>query len=132
MYYQLRPVFFCKLLACAALVFAPWAHGHNLPTDAVLQEEIKYLLNQVEAHNQCQFICDGKVYGSQDTLKYIRQKQQRFITKIHSAEDFIDITASRNLMSNKPYFIQCPGRDRILSQKWFLQRLEQYRKQSHH
>jgi hypothetical protein len=57
-------------------------------------------------------------------MKYRRGK--RYAT---TAELFIERLASKSSFSGKPYKIECPGGDTVLSGDWLTARLQEYRQQ---
>lgn len=74
--------------------------------DDSLDQRISQLLQAMETSN-CQFIRNGKVYSSAESTAHVRKKYQHFKEDINSVAEFIELTASRSLISKKPYQVQC-------------------------
>lgn len=93
-----------------------------------LQQEINHLFEYL-TQSDCHFIRNGKVYSGKDAVPHIRKKYEHYRDEIKSGEDFIRLSASKSLISKKPYWVQCGDGTRVLSQQWLTQELERFRQQ---
>lgn len=93
-----------------------------------LQAEIDHLIQTIQ-NSDCTFIRNGKAHSSREASEHILKKYDHFKDKIKTTEDFIDYSASKSLMSKRPYQIKCPGQDVVESRYWFLQELRRLRAQ---
>ncbi len=96
-------------------------HGADYVSD-----EINHLLNFV-ADTECDFIRNGVPYNADKTVSHIKKKYAHFKKKISTAEEFIELSASKSMISKKPYFIECVGQSTQTSKQWLLDELMRYR-----
>jgi hypothetical protein len=94
-----------------------------------LAESINYLLSYVK-QSDCIFIRNGKEHTTQDALSHIQKKYDHFRDEIKSPEDFIRLTASKSLLTGKPYLIKTKDGNILKSETWLLKALEAYRTKS--
>jgi hypothetical protein len=90
-------------------------------TPATLTLEVDALLAAVE-HSGCEFNRNGSWYGAQGAQAHLRDKFIYLHDKIHSAEDFIELAATRSAMSGTPYAMRCAGQNTSTHQ-WLIERL---------
>ncbi len=113
------------LLATVLLGFAPSA-----PTYAVTEsrDEISHLLEFL-AKSPCTFIRNGKTYPAAEARVHLERKYAALKDRIRTAEDFIDLAASRSSVSGEPYRIRCsPGQEQETS-AWLRSELLRFRRQ---
>jgi len=91
-----------------------------------MQIEIAYLLNFVKNTN-CQYERNGDKHNGVDAAKHIKKKYDYYEDDIKSAEQFIELSASKSTMSGKSYTIYCPNEPSISSQLWLLEALKAFR-----
>jgi hypothetical protein len=72
-------------------------------------QEIKGLLDFVE-HSECQFVRNGSEYPGPRARAHLEQKLKYLEGKnmVNSAEDFIDLAATKSSMSGRAYEVRCP------------------------
>lgn len=86
------------LLACASLALAtPSADEHAT---------ITALIQRVEQMTTLSFLRNGSTHNSAEAAQHMQAKYAYFKEKITSAEDFIDLCASRSEMTGKPYRVK--------------------------
>lgn len=95
---------------------------------AELKKETDHLFQYLE-QSGCQFVRNGKAYSGKEAIPHIKKKYDHYEDEIKTGEDFIRLSASRSLISKKPYWVRCTGKGDVLSQKWLTDELERYRKQ---
>jgi hypothetical protein len=86
--------------------------------------KIQYLKHQIAA-SQCEFERNGKRYSSDEALAHIEKKQNYYKAKIDSVEKFIEFAASRSTVSDNPYYLHCPGEEKVTSSQWLIKRLQE-------
>ena len=91
-----------------------------------LTESINYLLSFVE-NSGCIFIRNDKEHTAEDAVVHIRRKYEHFKDKIKTPEDFIRLTATKSLLTDKPYSVKLKDGRIITSEVWLLEALEAYR-----
>lgn len=89
---------------------------------ATEQLEIQYLKDQI-ATSHCKFERNGRFYTVEEALAHIEKKQYHFREKINSVEKFIAFAASKSMVSNNPYYIHCPGEEKVPSAQWLREKL---------
>ena len=86
------------LLACTSLALAtPSADEHAT---------ITALIQRVEQMTTMSFMRNGTAHTSAEAAQHMQAKYAYFKEKITSAEDFIDLCASRSEMTGKPYRVK--------------------------
>jgi hypothetical protein len=72
-------------------------------------QEIKGLLDFVE-HSECQFVRNGSEYPGPRAREHLEKKLNYLEGKnlVNSAEDFIDLAATKSSMSGRAYEVRCP------------------------
>ena len=91
-----------------------------------LEGTIHYLLTYIK-NSDCIFIRNGKEHTAKEAVVHILKKYDHFKDEIKTPEDFIRLTASKSLMSGKPYWIKTTDGKKIKSENWLLKALELYR-----
>ena len=113
-----RTVLFALALTSAPLIA-------DVPPEQA--DEVQHLINYLET-SDCKMIRNGKSYGGKEGAKHVRRKYDHFRDDIGSTEDFIAYSATKSLMSSKPYQVQCPGEEAVPSADWLLAELKAFRK----
>ena len=95
---------------------------------AVAQTEVDYLLATI-AQSGCQFNRNGTWYDSAQATAHLQNKYSYLVMRdaIRTAEDFIEMTASRSSMTGSRYWISCSGATPIECGQWLKERLAAYR-----
>ncbi len=100
------------------LVLLCVSSSHAFAVSESLQSQIEALIGAV-AQSQCVFIRNGKQHTARESVKHISRKYAHFENEIDSIERFVDLTASRSLMTGKAYEVECEGLS-MTSQSWML------------
>lgn len=93
---------------------------------SLLAGEINHLITFVGDSN-CTFIRNGDHHNADEAVEHMQKKYDYFRKKIHSAEEFIELSASKSLLSGKRYWIKCPGEEKKYSSTWLMDELARYR-----
>jgi Family of unknown function (DUF5329) len=91
-----------------------------------LNEEINYLFDYI-AESKCIFVRNEKKYDSNKTILHLKKKFACYQDRIHTTEDFINLTATKSVISKKPYHIECTDHPVKTSREWLLNELQRYR-----
>ena len=66
---------------------------------------IEYLLGSVAA-SDLQFMRNGKAHAGAEAAEHMRRKYKHFEDRIQSADDFIDLAATKSMLSGKKYTVR--------------------------
>ena len=100
--------------AGAGLCFLLMIVAFHTSCRAGTTEEIAVLLLFVE-QSECTFIRNGKQYDGYEARGHIETKYGHFKEKIATTEDFIELAATKSIMSGKPYRVLCNGQEMNLA-----------------
>ena len=89
------------------------------------ETEIQHLLNFVN-NSQCLFIRNGSTHSGPDAKAHIMKKYDYYKSRIDSAEEFIEYSATKSTMSGKKYKVRCDGKEYLTAQ-WLNDELKNYR-----
>ncbi len=87
---------------------------------ATLEQQIDKLISSID-QSQCRFIRNDNFYSPQQSMKHLRRKYVHFKNKITSVDDFIQIVATKSLMSGKTYKVQCSDKTPVPAALWMRQ-----------
>ena len=90
-------------------------------------EEIASLLLFVE-RSECTFIRNGKHYDSSAARRHMEKKYAYFKERVNTAEEFIEYSATKSTLSDKPYTVICNG-ENMYSADWLNAELHKLRTQ---
>lgn len=113
-FYQIALWLFLLLPALAAEAATP-------------RQEIDHLLDFIAA-SPCAFIRNDVEYPAPEALAHIQDKYDYYRDQIATAEDFIDLAASKSMMSGRLYMVRCDATP-MPAGDWLRQELATYRKQ---
>ncbi|MEN6437580.1 MAG: DUF5329 family protein [Syntrophobacter sp.] len=88
------------------------------------EKVITYLIDQI-AKSHLTFTRNGIEYSSQEAAGHVRKKYEHFKSRIESPEDFIQVCASKSLMSGKPYLV-ATAQGKIPVANWLGETLAEY------
>jgi hypothetical protein len=118
-------VLFRSILASLLLVWSiSFGQGPDQSED--LTGTISYLLSYVEK-SDCIFIRNNREHTAQQAAHHMQRKYDHFKSEIKTPEDFIRLTATKSLISGKPYRVKLKTGELIASETWLLKALEVYR-----
>jgi len=115
-----------SLLAIALAVFSlllpPAADAGR---EASLDRTIQHLITYV-ARSDLTFVRNSGKYDGKQASEHMQKKYAHFRDRIKTPEDFIELCASRSLLSGKPYLV-ITEQGEISTHDWLTAELETYR-----
>ena len=123
--YRIENVLYACLFATLLLSSADAAS-----IDDALLRTINHLLTYVEESN-CVFIRNGKEYNSKEAATHIKTKNDSLMFGVKTPEDFIELAASKSMLSGQPYFVRCVDHSPVPSAEWLSKELSNYRMALH-
>jgi hypothetical protein len=95
-----------------------------------LQQTIDYLLDYV-AKSDATFIRNGESHTPAAAFAHIKTKYERFKNKIKTPEDFIQLSASKSLLTGEPYLVRTAEGKEMRLDAWLTEALKQHRAGDH-
>lgn len=95
---------------------------------ASLEETVEYLIGFVD-DSQVTFVRNGSKYPSGEAAAHIRKKYRHFIDRIDTPEKFIELCASRSLVTGREYQVITADGAHVPSSNWMLGALAAYRRE---
>ena len=86
---------------------------------------IEHLLDSVAA-SELQFMRNGKAHSGTEAAEHMRRKYNHFDDRIRSADDFIDLAATKSMISGKKYTVSTAGGE-MATADWLRAVLADYR-----
>lgn len=90
---------------------------------------VQHLMNYV-SESGLTFIRNSSSYTSTEAAEHMNNKYQHFKADIKTAEDFIELCATKSIMSGKPYLIIDKQGNEIRTSEWLKAELAAYRGRS--
>ncbi len=120
-----RTVSLLAIIATTLLLLIP-AVSHAGPVCAV-GKTVQHLLAYV-ARSDLTFIRNAERYTAQEASEHMRKKYEHFKNKVHTPEDFIRLSATRSMLSGKPYLVITAQGETVKTAEWLADELATYRK----
>ena len=112
------------MVALTALTCATGATAETAP-QSESTAAIEYLLASV-AGSELEFVRNGKTHSGADAVKHMRRKYEHFEDRIHSPEEFIELAATKSMLSGKAYTVRSEDGE-IPTAEWLQTLLAEYR-----
>lgn len=96
-----------------------------------LDQTIAYLINYVEKSNAT-FIRNDATHTPAEAAQHVRAKYQHFKNQIKTPEDFIRLSASKSLLTGKPYLVRTIDRKETPLENWLTAALKEHRAAAGH
>jgi hypothetical protein len=97
------------------------AHQLNLNTS------VEYLLSYIRSSNLT-FVRNGNTFSSDIAAEHIKHKYEYNKKDIHSAEDFIELAATKSSLTGEPYLVNIGDGTSKPVADWLAEELARYRK----
>jgi uncharacterized protein DUF5329 len=94
-----------------------------------LEETINYLLHFIQT-SDATFIRNGTVHAPAEAAKHVKAKYEHFKDQIKTPEDFIRLSASKSLLTGKPYLVRSPDGKEMHLDDWLSNALKVHRTQT--
>ena len=111
-------------------LFALVAFVGQLRAGESLDQTINYLIDRVRT-SDVTFIRNGSPHTAAEAATHIKAKYDHFKKEIKTPEDFIRLSASKSLLTGKPYLVRAPGGKEVHLDAWLIEILKQHRSESH-
>ena len=95
-----------------------------------LEQTIAYLADYV-AKSKATFIRNGTEHTPTEAVAHIKAKYEHFKSQIKTPEDFIRLSASKSLLTGKPYLVRAPDGKETRLDVWLTHALKEYRANRH-
>jgi hypothetical protein len=92
-----------------------------------VDETISYLLDYV-SKSDCTFIRNGVPHTGKEAANHFRSKYEHFESEIKTPEDFIQMSATKSMITGKPYLVKTTEGREISCAEWLGKVLADYRK----
>jgi hypothetical protein len=114
-----------SVVLAACLVAAVCAAG---PLPPYARAEIDELMSRLEGSG-CEINRNGTWYPAADARSHLLRKLKYLEDRgaVHSAEQFIELGASKSSVSGRPYLIKCRGDPPVESSVWLTVQLQALR-----
>ena len=96
------------------------------PTENV-DETIRYLLDYV-SKSDCTFIRNGDPHTGVEASVHFKSKYEHFKNEIKTPEDFIQMAATKSMITGMPYLVKTTDGKEISCAEWLGKVLADYRK----
>ena len=93
-----------------------------------LDQTIDYLIHYVATADAI-FIRNGVTHTPAEAVAHIKAKYDHFKPQIKTPEDFIRLSASKSLLSGKPYLVRTPDGKEMRLDEWLTKALQAHRAQ---
>jgi hypothetical protein len=114
-----------KKLFFAAVILATFAIAAGAE-DNIEQKKIEFLISSVENLTEAKFVRNGTEHDSRNAAKHLRLKIEKAGERVKTAEDFINLCASKSYITNQPYMIKYADGKMISARKYFREKLKEY------
>ncbi len=119
------------LMAALPLAVAGTTGTKEMPTDRKSTENvddtIRYLLDFV-SKSDCTFIRNGVPHTGREAANHFRAKYEHFVSEIKTPEDFIQMSATKSMVTGKPYLVKTTDGTVVPCADWLGKVLADYRK----
>ena len=116
---------FCKL-SLTTILIVTICFSLEAQAAESLEQTIDYLISHV-AHSDATFIRNGEAHTGTEASAHIKAKYQHFKDQIKTPEDFIRLSASKSLLSGKPYLVRTKAGKETRLDEWLTEALKQHR-----
>jgi len=123
-----RHMAFVARTALAVFLLLVAGPGRAAPTDRV-DQTIQYLISYVSGSGLT-FIRNGSEYTSSEAAEHMNRKYQHFKDDIETPERFIELSATKSLLTGKPYLVVDGQGEKLKVSDWLRTELARHRARS--
>ena len=118
---------FPRLISTLLISLAVTAPAFAVEPGAAAKAEVSTLLTRLAASG-CTFQRNGSWYNAAEARAHLEKKYQYLLDKqrLASAEDFVEMAATRSSTSGKPYIVKCGDKEQPSAQ-WMGEQLKALR-----
>ena len=109
----LKALAFCTLMACSLVAYSA--------SDPSLSQQIERLIGSI-GNSDCVFIRNGKDHTAEEGMRHISRKYDHYKKDIDSVESFVQLAASKSMITGQVYFVRCEAESRQTAAQWLLDR----------
>ena len=91
-----------------------------------LDTTISYLISYVSGSGLT-FVRNSNTYTAAEAAEHMSKKYRHFKHDISTAEGFIELCATKSLLSGKPYLVITEQGEQVRTSEWLLAALSEYR-----
>jgi hypothetical protein len=113
------------LIALTGSAFLLEAQATTRQPPADIEATIGYLIDVVATSGHT-FLRNSTRYSAAQAAQHLQRKYQHFRDKIHTVDDFIELAASRSLLTGKPYLVIDTAGSSMPTSQWLQQVLSDY------
>jgi hypothetical protein len=96
--------------------------GQAEPVDKIVQHLIAYV-----ARSDLTFVRNSRQYTAKEAAEHMQKKYEYYRDDIETPEGFIEMCATRSILSGEPYMIINKQGEKIRTSEWLLDELQEYR-----
>ena len=115
---------------CLLAIILLCALPNKIVAGEPLEQTINYLLGYI-GRSDATFIRNGQTHTPQEAVNHIKAKYEHFKSEIKTPEDFIRLSASKSLLTGKPYLVRTPDGKEMRLDVWLTDALKEYRASKH-
>ena len=88
--------------------------------------EVEHLIKFIRSAD-CRLERNDEFYTDEEVIEHILKKYDYYREEINSTEKFIELSASKSVISGKPYIAHCNNSEPVNARIWLLKELRSYR-----
>jgi len=108
------------------MALLPFLVVHSYASNLSETDKINYLIASVESLQGATFIRNGREHDARTASNHLRLKLRTMGYRIQTAEDFIELCASKSSMTGEPYLIRLMDGTTIQSELFFKDMLKTF------
>ncbi len=122
-YFHAQVMSIVTIVLAGFFILAP-ASSHSEQENSV-DTTVQYLLDYV-ATSGLTFIRNSDQYTAREASRHMQKKYAHFEDKIDSPEKFIELCATKSLLSGKPYMVVNKQGEAVRTSEWLSAALDNY------
>ena len=116
-----------NILVTAFVILALFSGAFSVSAqDSIEKKKIEFLISSLETLKGVKFIRNGSEHDGKEASEHLRMKLRIADGKVQTADDFIELCASKSFMTGKPYMIKYSDGTIIKLEQYFREKLKGY------